>query len=170
MIQILDHHRIWRNRHLRGLNLCPAAFPLLLVTLGMTLTDLHAYQEDRLYIFRGVRARMLNASGMTLVDLHAYSDPTCFETCVHGCSLSQAMCCKAYPGLGNRSIFDPGSSVGSTITFGIVEDTSSNPTSNNFFSKNSLRVRLITNMSPWVPRIWIEVWIGTYERIRRPVN
>ena len=26
------------------------------------------------------------------------------------------------------------------------------------------------NMSPWVPRIWIEVWVGTYDRIRRPVN
>ena len=25
-------------------------------------------------------------------------------------------------------------------------------------------------MSPWVPRIWIEVWVGTYDRIRRPVN
>ena len=37
---------------------------------------------------------------------------------------------KAYPGLGNRSIFFSGSSVGSTITFGIVEDRSSNPTSN----------------------------------------
>ena len=55
-----------------------------------------------------------------------------------------AWCYKAYPGLGNRSIFYPDSSVGSTITFGIVEDTSS--------------------------RIWIEVWVGTYDRIRRPVN
>ena len=25
-------------------------------------------------------------------------------------------------------------------------------------------------MSPWVPRIWIEVWVDTYDRIRRPVN
>ena len=25
-------------------------------------------------------------------------------------------------------------------------------------------------MSSWVPRIWIEVWVGTYDRIRRPVN
>ena len=25
-------------------------------------------------------------------------------------------------------------------------------------------------MSPWVPRIWIEVWVGTYDRKRRPVN
>ena len=25
-------------------------------------------------------------------------------------------------------------------------------------------------MSPWVPRIWIEVWVGTYDRIRRLVN
>ena len=38
------------------------------------------------------------------------------------------------------------------------------------FSKNCLRVRLIINMSPWVPRIWIEVCVGTYDRIRRPVN
>ena len=38
-------------------------------------------------------------------------------------------CHKAYPRPGNRSIFYPGSSVGNTITFVIVEDTSSNPTS-----------------------------------------
>ena len=25
-------------------------------------------------------------------------------------------------------------------------------------------------MSSWVPRIWIEVWAGTYDRIRRLVN
>ena len=25
-------------------------------------------------------------------------------------------------------------------------------------------------MSPWVPRILIEVWVGTYDRIRRLVN
>ena len=25
-------------------------------------------------------------------------------------------------------------------------------------------------MSPWVPRISIEVWVGTYDRIRRLVN
>ena len=31
-------------------------------------------------------------------------------------------------------------------------------------------MRLIINMSPWVPRIWIEVWAGTYDRIRRLVN
>ena len=45
-------------------------------------------------------------------------------------TLSGGYCYRAYPGLGNRSIFYHGSSVGSTITFGIVEDTSSNPTSN----------------------------------------
>ena len=44
---------------------------------------------------------------------------------------------KAYPGLGKRSIFYPGSSAGSTITFGIVEDTSSNPTSNISFKRNA---------------------------------
>ena len=32
-------------------------------------------------------------------------------------------CCKAYPGLGNRSIFYPGSSLVSTITFGVVGRT-----------------------------------------------
>ena len=37
----------------------------------------------------------------------------------------------------NRSIFFPGSSVGSTITFGIVEDTSSNPTSNISFKRSA---------------------------------
>ena len=39
-----------------------------------------------------------------------------------------------------------------------------------FFEKKCLRVRLIINMSPWVPRIWIQIWVGTYDRIRRPVN
>ena len=29
---------------------------------------------------------------------------------------------------------------------------------------------VIINMSSWVPRIWIEVWVGTYDRIWRPVN
>ena len=33
-----------------------------------------------------------------------------------------------------------------------------------------MRVRLIINMPPWVPRIWIAVWVVTYDRIRRPVN
>ena len=79
-------------------------------------------------------------------------------------------CYKAYPGLGNRSIFDPGSSVGSTITFGIVEDTSSNPTSNISFKRNACPCVLLISMSPWVSRIWIEVWVGTYDRIRRPVS
>ena len=46
-------------------------------------------------------------------------------------------CYKAYPGLGNRSIFYLGSSVGKTITFDIVEDTSSNPASNTSFKKNA---------------------------------
>ena len=44
---------------------------------------------------------------------------------------------KVYPGLGNRSIFYPGSSAGSTITFGIVEDASSNPTPNISFKRSA---------------------------------
>ena len=40
-----------------------------------------------------------------------------------------------YPGLRDCAISYPGSSAGSTITFGIVEDTSSNPTSNIFFEE-----------------------------------
>ena len=79
-------------------------------------------------------------------------------------------CYKAYPGLGNRSIFYPGSSVGSTVTFGVDGRTRVQIPLRTFFSKNCLRARLITNMSPWVPRFWIEVWVGTYDRIRRPVN
>ena len=43
----------------------------------------------------------------------------------------------SYPGLVIRSIFYPGSSVGSTITFGIIEDTSSNPTSNISFKRSA---------------------------------
>ena len=31
-------------------------------------------------------------------------------------------------------------------------------------------MRLTTSMSPRVPRIWIEVWVSTYDRIRRPVD
>ena len=61
MIQTLDNHRIRCNRHLRGLNRCPSAYPLLLAT-----------------------------SGMTLADLHAYIDCTCFEMYVHGYSMHQA--------------------------------------------------------------------------------
>ena len=61
MIQTLDNHRIRCNRHLRGLNRCPSAYPLLLAT-----------------------------SGMTLADLHAYIDCTRFEMYVHGCSMHQA--------------------------------------------------------------------------------
>ena len=41
--QILNNHRIWCNRHLRGLNRCPSAHPLLLITSGISLADLHAY-------------------------------------------------------------------------------------------------------------------------------
>ena len=43
----------------------------------------------------------------------------------------------AYPGAGNRLIFYPGSSAGSTVTFGIVKKTSSNPTSNIYFKRNA---------------------------------
>ena len=39
--------------------------------------------------------------------------------------------------------FYPGSSVGSTITFGIVEDTSSNPTSNISFKRNACECVLL---------------------------
>ena len=58
------------------------------------------------------------------------------------------------------------------LTFGIVEDTSSNPTSNISFQRIACawHCLLLQTMSPWVPRIWIEVWVGTYDRIRRPVN
>ena len=83
MIQILDNHRSRCNRHLRGLNRCPSAYPLLLATPGMTRRYTSIY---RLYTFPAVCAWMLNASGMTLADLHAYSDCTCFEMGVHGCS------------------------------------------------------------------------------------
>ena len=40
-----------------------------------------------------------------------------------------ADCYKDYPGLGNRSIVYPCSSAGTTLTFGVVEDTGSNLTS-----------------------------------------
>ena len=39
-----------------------------------------------------------------------------------------------------------------------------------FFQKKCFRVRVVINTSPWVPRIWIEVWVCTYGRIRRPVD
>ena len=41
--QTLDNQRIRCNRHLHGLNHRPSAYQLLLITSGMTLTDLHAY-------------------------------------------------------------------------------------------------------------------------------
>ena len=96
MIQVLDNHRIRCNRHLRGLNRCPSAYPLLLVISTLAdvhayidctrfemhvhgcsmhqawkLADLHTYSDCTKYIFPDVRAWMLNASAMTLADLHA---------------------------------------------------------------------------------------------------
>ena len=50
-------------------------------------------------------------------------------------------------GLGNRSIFYPGSSVGSAITFGIVEDTSANPTSNISFKELLARASYCQHVS-----------------------
>ena len=80
-------------------------------------------------------------------------------------------CCKAYPGLGNRSIFYPGSSVGSTITFSIVEDTSSNPTSNISFQRRiAWACVLLQTCLPGCPGFGSKYWVGTYDRIRRPVN
>ena len=60
-------------------------------------------------------------------------------------------CYKAYSGLGNRSIFYPGSSVGNTITFGIVEDTSSNPSSNISFKTKCLCVPPTISIFPGSP-------------------
>ena len=42
MIQRLDTLRIWCNRNLRGMNRCRSAYPLLWVSSGRTLADLHA--------------------------------------------------------------------------------------------------------------------------------
>ena len=79
-------------------------------------------------------------------------------------------CYKAYPGLGNRSIFYPGSSVGSTITFGIVEDTSSDPTSNISFQRIACACVLLQTCLPGSPGFGSKFWVSTYDRIRRPVN
>ena len=73
-------------------------------------------------------------------------------------------CYKAYPGLGTVAQQVAPSHLASSAGHEFESHFE------HFFSKNCLRVRLIINMSPWVPRIWIEVWVGTYDRIRRPVN
>ena len=80
------------------------------------------------------------------------------------------LCYKAYPGLGNRSIFYPGSSVGSTITFGIVEDTSSDPTSNISFQRVACACVLLQTCLPGSPGFGSKFWVSTYDRIRRPDN
>ena len=56
MIQRLDTHRIWCNRHPRGMNPFRSAYPFLLVT-----------------------------SGISLADSHVSIDSAWFEMCVHGC-------------------------------------------------------------------------------------
>ena len=49
-----------------------------------------------------------------------YGDPST-DTSQRSRRSKGGKCCKAYPGLGNRSIFYPGSSVGSTITIHCCE-------------------------------------------------
>ena len=52
-----------------------------------------------------------------------------------------------YPGLGNRSVFHPYSSVGNTFfTFDVVENTDSNPTSNVSFEETLARASLKTHL------------------------
>ena len=60
--QILDNHRIWFNRHICSLNRRSSSYPILLVSLGMTLADLHANIDSIVW----------------------------FEMYVHGCSMHQA--------------------------------------------------------------------------------
>ena len=71
----------------------------------------------------------------------------------------------------------PSCSAGSTnhhmIMFGIVEDTSVDPTPN--ISFEIMIARASHSMSPLVPRIWIEVWVGTvakkrYQAVGFPCN
>ena len=63
-----------------------------------------------------------------------------------GCALvaSVEICCNNYPGLGNRSVFYPYiySSGSNTFTFGVVEDTGSNLTSNFSFIETLARASL----------------------------
>ena len=52
--------------------------------------------------------------------------------------------------------------------FGIVEDTSVDPIPNISFE---IMVACASHsMSPFVPKIWIEVWIGTHDRVRSLLN
>ena len=58
------------------------------------------------------------------------------------------LCFKAYLGLSNRSTFYPGSSVGSTFTSGIVEDTCFNPISRSSFFFNAYACVLLLTCLP----------------------
>ena len=84
--------------------------------------------------------------------------------------LMYEQCYKAYPGLGNRSIFYPGSSVGNTITFGIVEDTSSTPTSNISFKRNARAYVIYHKHVSLSPQVLDRSSGSTYDLIRRPAN
>ena len=58
----------------------------------------------------------------------------------------------------------------SDITLGVVEDTRVGIPRRTLFSTKYLNVRLIINMSHWVPRIWIEAWVGPFDGIQRLDN
>ena len=88
----------------------------------------------------------------------------CAERKVLTTTRTTTNCYKAYPGLGTVAQQVAPSHLASSAGHEFESHFE------HFFSKNCLRVRLIINMSPWVPRIWIEVWVGTYDRIRRVVN
>ena len=56
--------------------------------------------------------------------------------------LTVGTCYKDYPGLGNRSVFYPYSSVGNTLTFDVVQVTDSNLTSKVSFTETLARAHL----------------------------
>ena len=59
---------------------------------------------------------------------------------------------KDYPGLGNRSIFYPYSSVGNTFTFDVVQVTGSSPTSGVSLTETLARAHLEKHIS-LVPKV-----------------
>ena len=86
------------------------------------------------------------------------------------CNRRTPYCYKAYPGLGNRSIFYPGSSAGSTITFGVDGRTRVRIPLRTFLLEEMLARASYYKHVSLGPQDLDEVWVGTYDRIRRPVN
>ena len=76
-------------------------------------------------------------------------------------------CYKDFPGLGDRSVFYPYSSVGNTFTFDVVEDTASNLTSHVYFIETLARASLNTYLpgSPGIETKWVAQRVAVYDTV-----